>query len=1522
MKLSYKSVTFILIIALLLAFCVSFGIIMSNGVAFADDTETKLSTVSVGHFSDLHYFPYQRGYTPADYGTDKAKYLDSEFYFSITGDTKLVEESAAVFDATCEEMFQAAINGELPQIFFASGDLSKNGEKDALLDLANRLRLIQNDIRTIPGYENFQILCVPGNHDLYNGSGAYYTKDNGKSYKSTAVSGSDFALIFSGLGYPDNTMAQLETVLPQSYWSTDYGATTDTAAQRAVTAGFVTAGKTTYTKNAVDYTTTPFYGQYVQSSNANIYNIHYYNEDLEYVSQNNGTLTAEQRRTRYAKLVANDEDLKLNCLSFYLTDTTNYSYIVFGIDASFRTAAKKKAYIPYVASDSTPVYGKTYYKFEYNKGFTELTLSQAQDIVAAGGEVYVDSGLNHETGGKISVDCVDWMESVMNALPAAADTGDEFTAMVTVHQNLLEHWDKEGEILKDFTLYFYEYLVKRFLNMGIRYSFTGHMHANDVAYYTNAEGETFYDLETGSMISYYGPKHYISIERYKTNVSGQDGFAEKFILKNDILETFAYDVNGNGVIDNDEKAINYNDYSNKAIYLQLIDRVVGHFVSDKMIDDLLGSVRDLFAPDGSIAGVAVIGPYAELLGKVAMSLIKQIRYDLDYTYDGVKYDDLVQYLYAVVDKIVSVEFGDATLGKMSLKQIAGFIAQAHAAGLEITTATYFGTGTDYAFSATSPEFVANSPTDPAYRARFVAAVQDFSSQCLDGSFVEVLVMGLLRPLYLDDNGLIKQVLNYTYNLTKDENGNDLTDTEKEQLNDLLALVQDLVIGGDEDVQIEINVEQFGPIGIINGLLPTILKLLDEYLGFALAGTDLYSILDTFLDSYLVDSFYVGLGGIAEAILRGFATDDMPDYGNPADSSVSCTLATKLNNVNGKYTYLSTSRDRIPANQVNGMLPSIINGHFENDTTYTITYYTNEEIYTSFALYDANGTLIEEVTENENFFAPTQMTPNSDQLLAMTKAGTKVNISTVATPIYYPLIDLGLVCITHTPVFKEVNKEDVPITYQDREMYYETNGAMYWNKHTVTISGLTAGTTYKFNIAGTYQTKAGELNKFWYKSGDEKLTFSTPNSAATEFTFLAIADIQGMTTFMYDETDKKLSTIYGNEVVGDYKFILNAGDVTDNSKNFVQMQYAFDGTSDFFSNAAMFVTSGNHENNSYMLKRFFDYTLPNSTTYPQTGATGLYYSFSYGNSFFVVLDTNDATSSGGLGEKQLAWLTAELQAANANTSIKHIFVLMHKSMYSCGSHTKDPEILKMKEQLVPLFADNNVDIVFSGHDHTYSITNKLDRDGKVTTGKGVLYITLGTMGTKFYEYKESEDTTPLLNASESIFHTLDIQTFAYVTVSGDSVSINGYTFADNGNGEFTLVPIVDQLENALKDNAVKNNGSLGKTLKASFTKHTTADEYKIEVPLGYKVVYVADGKEYSSINDIKVSGRTTNVAVKAVNTKTGETIDVDTVQLEISNYEALLAVCIVVPIIVVAAAGVAVALILIKKKKATNPDLQK
>ena len=142
----------------------------------------------------------------------------------------------------------------------------------------------------------------------------------------------------------------------------------------------------------------------------------------------------------------------------------------------------------------------------------------------------------------------------------------------------------------------------------------------------------------------------------------------------------------------------------------------------------------------------------------------------------------------------------------------------------------------------------------------------------------------------------------------------------------------------------------------------------------------------------------------------------------------------------------------------------------------------------------------------------------------------------------------------------------------------------------------------------------------------------------------------------------------------------------------------------FANTSMFFAAGNHESGSNALTNYFNYSMEEG----QTTADGAYYSFDYANAHFVVLNTNDADNN-GLGQAQLAWLTEDLK----NSDSKWKFVLMHKSLYSGGSHSTDSEVVAMRAQLQKLFAETGVTIVFGGHDHTYTFTTAAT--AKITTG---------------------------------------------------------------------------------------------------------------------------------------------------------------------------------------------------------------
>ena len=1505
---SFKNTSFILIVVLLLAFVFAFSFTMMEGTAFATDDPVKVSTITIGHTSDIHYFPYERGYTPADYGTNKQKYLDSDFYYSMTGDTKLVEESAAVFDKSMENIYQDAKLGKAPLVLVASGDLSKNGERDALLDVANRLRLLQNDIRalgTVNGidYSKFQVLAVPGNHDLFNDTGAYYTKTDGSSVKSDGLNLGEFALIFSGLGFPNNTLAQLSTILPEEYWFNDWDV--DVSALQ-----FNASGKGSGS--------TAYHGQFVYSTLSDLYDFEYFNENLQNVHTNNSTISDSDRYAKYVALNATYENLQL-CQLSYVAHAKDGNSGIYCLDATFRSDGHCK-----VAKLGELNSSEKYYRYNDPRdplpngekyGYVALTQSQAQDWKDAGNIVYVDTGLNHETGGEVTEACLYWVKTNFDARKALVQPSDglsEPTYSVMAHQNFLEHWEQEGEILKDFTLYGYEYTTKFLLNAGIRYGYTGHMHADDVMYYTDAEGRTFYDIETGSLQSYSSPQHYYTIDRYQVGTK----LAEKFTITNRNIGTFNYDINGDGNLSADEKDINFNAYSWDTIYGQLIDRVLTHFVADRMVDSLLDTVRALFADDGPIANVVVIGSYHEVLGKIVDTLIDQLLHDMNYG----SQPDLVKYLYSIVDDIVSWEFGEEG-NKMNVKDLAGFISSSHAAGIEIPSAALYGTGSDYSFSTSSPDYVKDTPTDPAYRQKFIAACRDLHNQCLSGKFVEKFLNALLNPLLLNDDSLIKQLLSYPFDLTKA----DFTDEQLEDVETLIAVVKEFVENlAGEEIELNININRFVIGEIVNPLLDVILPIVNGLLGFNLVGDDLVTMAEEFLDSYLVDSFYVGIGGIVDKILVAFATDDYKDAENPGDLSLTYVMRSQSGLFNGQFTYLEGAASEFIPTQDKGSLPSIVNGHFEGTTGYTLTYYTDETIYTAIELYDSSKTKIDEVVEAEDFFkhatakhpdASANVILNSDKLWQLTASSTKISVKSVATPTYQPLIDLGLAAITHTEVFKEVGDDDeVPIDAYDRDLEYETNGVSYWNRHTVTLSNLTPNTTYYVKLAGTYVTSTGETKKFYlkdsYNNDSEFFSIKTGADATVEnYNFIALADIQGMTEGMYENTADLFESI--RLYCSDHDFILNAGDVGDNGKNFAQMQWAYDKTSYLFTNTSTFMTSGNHENGTYMMKRFTDYTLP--AGYTQTGKTGYYYSFDYATSHIIVLDTNDANEK-GLGADQLTWLKADLAANNS----KFTFVLMHKSLYSSGSHTNDAEIVAMRSQLVPLFAQYNVDIVFAGHDHTYATTYRLGADGKETNDlTGVLYMTLGTAGTKFYTYKENDATTPHQDANNSIQATLDTQTFAYISVNGDMINVAGYKFVKK-DGSLVLISENGALNGTILDNINKqikdNYGTTGSVIKLKFGAKSSPKSEYITAPEGYSVVYKVGDQRYSTFKDIVVKGNEkVNVDVYLVNSTGGEA-RLDTVTLEIGNYTMLLAICIAIPICVVLIGCAVGAVLLIKKKK--------
>ncbi len=144
-------------------------------------------------------------------------------------------------------------------------------------------------------------------------------------------------------------------------------------------------------------------------------------------------------------------------------------------------------------------------------------------------------------------------------------------------------------------------------------------------------------------------------------------------------------------------------------------------------------------------------------------------------------------------------------------------------------------------------------------------------------------------------------------------------------------------------------------------------------------------------------------------------------------------------------------------------------------------------------------------------------------------------------------------------------------------------------------------------------------------------------------------------------------------------------------------------------APLWPTLGNHE--TAQLTDFVD-TYPYFAiwTLPTQGEIGgvasgteHYYSFDYANVHVICLDSMTASRSntGAMAN----WLRADL----AQTTADWLIAFWHHPPYSKGSHNSDAEtqLIEMRQVFVPILESAGVDLLLSGHSHSYERSFLLD-----------------------------------------------------------------------------------------------------------------------------------------------------------------------------------------------------------------------
>jgi PKD repeat protein len=144
-------------------------------------------------------------------------------------------------------------------------------------------------------------------------------------------------------------------------------------------------------------------------------------------------------------------------------------------------------------------------------------------------------------------------------------------------------------------------------------------------------------------------------------------------------------------------------------------------------------------------------------------------------------------------------------------------------------------------------------------------------------------------------------------------------------------------------------------------------------------------------------------------------------------------------------------------------------------------------------------------------------------------------------------------------------------------------------------------------------------------------------------------------------------------------------------------------------SVLFPTLGNHD--THTLSNPGPYPYYDIFTLPENGEAGgvasgteAYYSFDYGNIHFICLnsDESDLRSPGSV---MWNWLQSDLALNDKDWTIAY----WHRPPYTKGSHDSDTEsgIIEMREQSLPLLEDAGIDLVLSGHSHSYERSYRID-----------------------------------------------------------------------------------------------------------------------------------------------------------------------------------------------------------------------
>lgn len=249
------------------------------------------------------------------------------------------------------------------------------------------------------------------------------------------------------------------------------------------------------------------------------------------------------------------------------------------------------------------------------------------------------------------------------------------------------------------------------------------------------------------------------------------------------------------------------------------------------------------------------------------------------------------------------------------------------------------------------------------------------------------------------------------------------------------------------------------------------------------------------------------------------------------------------------------------------------------------------------------------------------------------------------------------------------------------------------------------------------------------------------------------------------------------------FTLHMGDMVENGSVTASWKKFYEVTEPLNAVSPMMAIVGNHDVGNDSLEGGFQRPFPVFYAFSNLPRDQLNYSFDYGITHFVALNSGFASAASEVGKLHYApgseaykWLEADLKRARANAGTKWIVLYCHYPLFSYGASN----VKAWKDQLQPLLDKYQVDLVLSGHRHVYERHFPIEGD-TVRRGnslhaflnpEGTIYITNGSAGGSIQGLGGS--------ALESMAFTATYKSYTYGIMEITRNCIHYRVFDEQGN----------------------------------------------------------------------------------------------------------------------------------------------